>query len=195
MAELTEIRIEGRGGQGNVVAAYILAEAAFEAGRFAQAFPSFGPERRGSPVSAFVRFSDRPIKRRCQVREPSYVIIQDPSLLHVPGIAQGVRPGGGILINSSKDVKELRFPGGVRHVTAIAATAMAIQVLGEPIPNIALLAAFLTLTELLPLAALERVLAERFQGEALQRNVRLMREAAACVTPASWKDTSRAPGN
>lgn len=195
MARLAEIRIEGRGGQGNVVAAYMLAEAAFEAGRFAQAFPSFGPERRGAPVSAFVRLSDHPIRRRCQIREPLYIIIQDPSLLHVPGIVQGVLPGGGILINSSKNVEELHLSTSVGNVTALPATALATQFLGEPIPNTALLAALLTLTDLLPLVALEQVLAKRFEGEALRRNLSLMREVNARVSVAPWKDSGRVAGN
>jgi pyruvate ferredoxin oxidoreductase gamma subunit len=194
MAQMTEIRIEGRGGQGNVVAAYMLARSAFEDGRFAQAYPSFGPERRGAPVSAFVRISDEPIKRRCEIREPQYIIIQDPSLLHIPTIGEGVLTDGGILINSSKEIASSRFPA-VAHVTTIPATAMAMRVLGEPIPNLALLAAFLTVTDLVPLAALEKVLAHRFHGEELERNLHLMREAAASVTPLSWKDKSHAAAN
>ncbi len=166
----------------------------FEAGRFAQACPSFGPERRGAPVSAFVRVSDGPIRRRCLVREPLYVIIQDPSLLHVASIGEGMLSGGGILINSSKDIAQSRFPS-VAHVTAIPATAMAMQVLGEPIPNVALLAAFLALTELIPLAALQKVVAQRFKDEALERNLRLIHEAAARVTPSTWKVTSHAAAN
>jgi pyruvate ferredoxin oxidoreductase gamma subunit len=140
-------------------------------------------------VSAFVRISDCPIKRRCQVREPLYVIIQDPSLLHVANIGEGVRPEGGILINSSKDIASSRFPG-VAHVTTIPATAVAMHVLDEPIANIALLAAFLSLTELIPLTALQAVMMHRFEGEALDRNLELIREAAAWVTPSSWKDAS-----
>ena len=194
MTGLTEIRIDGRGGQGNVVAAYVLAQAGFEAGRFVQAFPSFGPERRGAPVAAFVRISDRPIRRRCQIRQPSYVIIQDASLLNVPGITQGVHPGGGILINSSRETEGLALPVGVK-VKAVPATALAIQFLGQSIPNTALLAAFLTLTDLLPLEALQRVLSRRFEGEALERNLRLMREAAAQVSPGSWKDAGCDRGN
>jgi pyruvate ferredoxin oxidoreductase gamma subunit len=186
MGHLTEIRIEGRGGQGNVVAAYLLAQAGFEAGRFVQAFPSFGPERRGAPVAAFVRISDSPIKRRCQVNQPAYLIIQDPSLLHVPGILRCVSKGGGVLVNSSKPIEDNISGLAGLAIIAIPATAMGIQVLGEPIPNIALLAAFLTLTNLLPLDSLERVLAQRFKGDALDRNLRLMREAAARVTAGSW---------
>ncbi len=158
---LTEIRIDGRGGQGNIVAAYMLAQAAFSAGLFAQAFPSFGPERRGAPVAAFVRLSDSPIRRRCQIGEPLYVIIQDQSLLHVPGLLAEVRPGGGILINSSRSPEQLGISKTAANIVTIPATALAVQFLGEPIPNVALLSAFLTLSGLVPLAALERVLADR----------------------------------
>lgn len=195
MAPMTEIRIQGRGGQGNVTAAYMLAQAAFEAGRFAQAFPSFGPERRGAPVAAFVRIDDRPIRRRCQIRDPKYVIIQDAGLLHAAGVAQRVPADGGILINSAKPVDELGLAAANGSVTAIAATQLAVEILGEPIPNTALLAAFMTVSGILPLAALERVLCKRFEGAALERNLRLMREAAARVASGSWKDSSRAPGN
>ncbi len=191
---MTEIRIEGRGGQGNVVAAYMLAEAALEAGCFSQAFPSFGPERRGAPVSSFVRIAEGPIRRRCQIEHPLYVIIQDPSLLHVPSIAAGVLPEGGILINSPKEVGALGLPVRAAHLASFPATSLAVQFLREPIPNTALLAAFLALTGLLPLWALERVLARRFSGEALQRNVRLMLEASARVPRDSWRDSGAASG-
>lgn len=187
VAHLTEIRIDGRGGQGNVVAAYILGEAGFAAGRFVQAFPTFGPERRGAPVAAFVRISDAPIRRRCQISEPHYAIVQDPSLLHIPAVARGVPPGGGVLVNAPRPVENLDLAEGVR-VTTIGASAMAAKILGEPIPNTALLAAFLALTDLFPLDALESVLDRRFSGDRLERNVRLMREAAASVAAAAWKD-------
>ena len=107
---------EGRGGQGNVVAAYMLTRAAFEDGGSLKPIRASVP--RGAPVSAFVCISDQPIKRRCQIREPQYVIIQDPSLLQVPNICQEVRADGGILINSSKEVAPSRFPG-TAHVTTI----------------------------------------------------------------------------
>jgi pyruvate ferredoxin oxidoreductase gamma subunit len=194
VAHLTEIRIDGRGGQGNVVAAYILGEAGFAAGRFVQAFPTFGPERRGAPVAAFVRVSDAPIRRRCQISEPRHAIVQDPSLLHVPTIARGVRPGGGILVNAARTVEIPALAANVRVVT-IAATALAVKILGEPIPNTALLAAFLALTELFPLDALESVLDRRFSGERLDRNLRLMREAAASVQRGAWTESDHAARN
>jgi pyruvate ferredoxin oxidoreductase gamma subunit len=194
MSQLTEIRVDGRGGQGNVVAAYILAEAGFEAGRFVQAFPTFGPERRGAPVAAFVRVSDRPIRRRCQIYQPHYAIVQDPSLLHIPAITRAVPAGGGILINAPRPVEGQAIAAGVQTIT-IAANALAVKILGEPIPNTALLAAFLTLTDLFPLGALEAVLARRFAGDRLEGNLRLMREASACVPAGAWKDASGAARN
>jgi pyruvate ferredoxin oxidoreductase gamma subunit len=191
---MIEIRIDGRGGQGNVVAAYMLAEAGFEAGCDVQAFPSFGPERRGAPVAAFVRISDQPIKRRNQIREPQFVIVQDPSLMHSAGIAAGVRKGGGILVNSARPIQASAIPPQVK-VLALPASAMAVEALGQPIPNTALLAAFLALTDLFPLIALEKALARRFAGDSLKRNLQLMRAAAGRVPAGAWKEGARASGN
>lgn len=184
-AGLTEIRIHGRGGQGNVVAAYLLATAAFEAGRFGQAFPSFGPERRGAPVAAFVRIAEHPVRLRSQVRNPSFLIIQDEKLLHVREMTDGLLPDGGILVNSRRSAGEL--PLAAPRAITIPATALAAEFLGMPMPNTALIAAFLALTELLPLAALEKALARRFEAEMLDRNLRLMREAAGRVPAGLWK--------
>lgn len=193
---LTEIRIHGRGGQGNVVAAYILAQAAFEQGRFAQAFPSFGPERRGAPVSSYVRLADRAIQRHCQVRNPDFLIIQSQGLLHVAGLTAGLKPQGGILINSARGLPELEAEAAdaleSRNVIVLGADALATGILGKPLPNTALLAAFLALTELLPLNALEKALARRFKGETLERNLALVR-AAACEVPAGlWREVAHA---
>lgn len=91
---MIEVRIHGRGGQGNVVAAYLLATAAFTEGWHAQAFPAFGAERRGAPVVAFVRLNDKPIRRRCQVAEPDFLIIQDEALMRVAGITDGLKSSG-----------------------------------------------------------------------------------------------------
>lgn len=183
---MIEIRIHGRGGQGNVVAANLLAMAAFEVGRYGQAFPSFGAERRGAPVVAFVRISDRPILRRCQVLEPAYVIIQDEALLHVPGVLDGILPGGGILINSSRPAESFGAREDLELVT-LPATGLAKEYLGRPVPNTALLAGFLSLTELFPTDALIKVLGAKFRGEVLDKNAELIREAAKRVPAAHWK--------
>jgi len=188
---MIEIRIHGRGGQGNVVAAYLLATAAFEQGRYGQAFPAFGAERRGAPVTAFVRLAEAPIRRRCEVRKPAFLIIQDDALLHVPGVLSGLQPGGGILVNSTQTSEALSDAHG-QAMQSLAATRLAQAILGRPVPNTALLAAFLTLTELLPLQSLVKALSGRFQGKVLDDNTALIERAAAQVTPAIWKEGAHA---
>jgi pyruvate ferredoxin oxidoreductase gamma subunit len=105
-----EIRIHGRGGQGVVTAAELLAAAAFAEGRYAQAFPSFGSERTGAPVVSFCRIGDQPIRTREPVMRPDALIIQDPTLLHhmrgdgkAGAVFEGARPGVTVLINSARD--------------------------------------------------------------------------------------------
>ncbi len=188
---MIEIRIHGRGGQGNVVAAYLLGIAAFEVGQYGQAFPNFGAERRGAPVTAFVRIADHPIRRRNQINAPAFLIIQDQALLHVPGVLDGLLPGGGILVNSSLTTEELSQQMQ-RDVIAIPAAILAKQILGRPVPNTALLAAFLTLTELLPQDSLSKALSRRFKGETLAKNLQLIQQAASQVPTGIWKEVSHA---
>lgn len=183
---MLEIRIHGRGGQGNVVASYLLAQAAFEAGCYSQAFPSFGAERRGAPVTAFVRLSKAPFRRRCQVRTPDFLIVQDQALLFVPGVLAGLNPQGAVLVNAKTDSQALRAQLGC-EVVALAATELAQEVLHKPLPNTALIAAFFALTELVPLAALRAVLPRRFGGEVLARNLVLVDKAAASVPAGLWR--------
>ncbi len=182
---MLEIRIHGRGGQGNVVAAYLLAAAAFEVNRYGQAFPNFGAERRGAPVVAFVRIDDQPIRRRNQVRTPAFLIIQDEALLHVPGVLEGLQDGGGVLVNSNRSSAELSSQMG-HEMIALPATNLAQQILGRPVPNTALLAGFIALTELLPLESLSKALSHRFQGSVLERNLQLIQESAGQVPAGQW---------
>ncbi len=184
---MIEIRMHGRGGQGNVVAAYLLATAAFEEGRFSQAFPSFGAERRGAPVASFVRIDDAPIRLRCQIRQPAFLIVQDPSLMHLPDVLSGLHEHGAIVVNSALSSDEWEAETG-HAVIALPAARMAQETLGRPVPNAPLLAAFLTATGLLETDALEKALAERFTGKVLERNQELIRTAAGEVTPGQWKE-------
>ena len=190
---MIENRIHGRGGQGNVVAAYLLATAAIEEQRFGQAFPAFGAERRGAPVVAFTRIADKPIRRRCQVREPAFLIVQDQALLQIPGVTDGLKPGGKILVNSNRSSAELSEELG-KSVVSLPATALATHILGRPVPNTALLSAFLTLTEILPREALIRSLGQRFKGPVLERNIQLIEAAAQQVEPGGWKEAAYAAG-
>jgi len=184
---MIEIRIHGRGGQGNVVAAYLLAMAAFEEKRYGQAFPNFGAERRGAPVMAFVRIDDKPIQRRNQVRHPAFLIIQDQALLQVPGVTDGLKPGGKILVNSTLSNTVLSEQLAQKEVIALPATSLANQFLGRPVPNTALLSAFFALTELLSQESLAKVLKKRFKGEVLEKNLQLIQQAAKKVPPGLWK--------
>ncbi len=188
---MIEIRIHGRGGQGNVAAAYILASAAFQDGRHSQAFPNFGAERRGAPVTAFVRIAEQPFSRRCQVIHPAFLVVQDEALLHVPGVTDGLLPGGGILVNSTRSSEELKEQMGLELV-ALPANALARKILGRPVPNTALLSAFLALTGMVSLEALVKGLEQRFKGEVLERNTRLVNEAADMVPAGLWKGINHA---
>lgn len=187
---MIEVRIHGRGGQGNVVAAYLLATAAFTEGWHAQAFPAFGAERRGAPVVAFVRLNDKPIRRHCQVAEPDFLIIQDEALMHVTGITDGLKSSGRILLNSSHDIGA--FDTDADRMITLPATRLAQEHLGRPLPNTALLSAFLTLTDLLPRSALSHALEERFSGDILERNNHLIDAAATTVEADLWKDAANA---
>jgi pyruvate ferredoxin oxidoreductase gamma subunit len=191
---MLEIRIHGRGGQGNVVAAYLLATAAIERGRYAQAFPAFGAERRGAPVVAFTRIAGRPIKRRCQVLRPAFLIIQDQALLGVEGVTDGLNERGAILVNTTKDAAAISEGTGV-PVVALPATGLANEILGRPVPNTALLAAFLSLTGLLPVEALIQSLSHRFKGKVLEKNTQLIEAAAEQVTAGQWEEIARATGS
>lgn len=184
---MIEIRIHGRGGQGNVVAAYLLAMAAFEENRYGQAFPNFGAERRGAPVMAFVRIADYPIRQRNQINAPDFLIIQDQALLHVPGVVDGLMPKGAILINSTLNAETLSQQLGHR-VATIPASGLAREILGRPVPNTALLAAFFALTNLMSQDALAQVLSKRFQGDILNKNLELIQKAAELVPNGLWKE-------
>ena len=195
MKNLLEIRIHGRGGQGNVVAAYLLASVAIEEGYYGQAFPSFGAERRGAPVVAFVRMSDVPVKRRCQVLHPAYLIVQDQALLQVPGVLQGLKEHGRILVNSTRSSADLQQQLGVEvgvEVLALPAAQIAEEFLGRPLPNTALVAAFLTLTGICSLEALNKALAQRFAGKILEKNVALIQEIPNNVPTNQWKESIHA---
>jgi pyruvate ferredoxin oxidoreductase gamma subunit len=188
---MIEFRIHGRGGQGSVAAAYLLAAAAFEAGFMCQAFPAFGAERRGAPVTAFVRIDKGPINLRAQVRAPDYLIVQDDTLLLDSALTSGLKPGGAMLVNSARSSEEIAQTFDCRAM-AVPATQMAVSEIGRPIPNTALLAAFLALTGLLPLDALATALKGRFHGDVLARNLTLIDRAAASVPANLWKETADA---
>jgi pyruvate ferredoxin oxidoreductase gamma subunit len=171
---LVEIRVHGRGGQGNVAAAELLAQAAFLAGREVQAFPAFGAERTGAPVVAFVRIDERPIRLRSQVYTPRHVMVQDASLLasNLAGIVAGLRSEGLVLLNAPAVPETLAaiLPPDARAV-AIPATSIALEAIGRPVPNTTLLGAYAALTDLVPLDAVRQAIRQRFAGDLAERNI------------------------
>lgn len=162
-----EVRLHGRGGQGVVTGATLLSVAAFIEGLRAQAFPSFGSERMGAPVVSYCRIARSEIRLREPVLEPDAVIVQDPTLLHSVDVFGGLAPDGYVLINSTRNPGHLglaalteRLPAG--HVQCLPATEIALEHLGRPIPNAALLGGFAGLTGLLSIESLEAAIAEHF---------------------------------
>ena len=142
---MTEIRIHGRGGQGAVVAAQILAGALFREGRWVQGFPAFGMERRGAPVAAFVRYDERPIRRRSYIYTPDHVVVLDAGLLGTGLVLKGLKPGGWVLVNSSARGDRLGIPKEFR-VGVVDASGIAVRnqlgSLAMAIVNTALVGAF-----------------------------------------------------
>lgn len=186
------MRIHGRGGQGNVVAAYLLAAAAIRAGFFAQAFPAFGAERRGAPVAAFVRVRKTPIQRRCEIKSPLFVIVQDATLLGISATLGGLGPDSRILANSGRSEGVRDFAVGDFQAVCLPATRIAEQALGKPIPNVPMLAALIALTGLLPLDSLHEVLTERFDSETAERNWTAADMAVRAVTAGAWQELADA---
>ena len=183
-----ELRIHGRGGQGVVTAAEVAAIAAFHEGLWAQAFPSFGSERMGAPVTSFCRMSERPIRRREPIASPNAVIIQDPTLLHHEPVFSGLREDGYLLVNTAHELEELgidevvsKLPSG--HACAVAATEIAREHLGRAVPNAPLLGAFAALTGRLGLPAVEAALLEKFPGSTGEKNATAARAAYQQLAP------------
>jgi len=161
---MVEIRFHGRGGQGAVTSAELLALAAIQEGKYAQAFPAFGAERRGAPVLAFTRISNEPIKLRTGIYYPDIVMILDPSLVASVPVTAGLKQGGLVVINSKRIPqiwrKELKRED--IKVSTVDATSIAMQELGVPITNVVMLGALIKVEPLVELKSLETFIAERF---------------------------------
>ena len=177
-----EIRLHGRGGQGVVTAAELLSVAAFDEGKHAQAFPSFGSERMGAPVVSFCRIDDQVIRLREPILQPDALIIQDPTLLHSLDLFSGLNPEGYVLINSTRSFEELgihefakRFPP--HHVCDVGATEIAMKHIGRPLPNAALLGGFAAITKLLAFDSVAKAIRLKFPGPVGEANVAAAREA------------------
>ncbi len=154
MAESVEIRWHGRGGQGTVTAAKVLADACLSGGRYVQAFPEYGPERAGAPLRAYNRIASHELRMHCPVLEPDVVSVVDATLLDSINIAEGAKEDTIFVINTSKDPKEIRaklHAGAKQRVITVDATKIAIDCFGRPMPNSPMLGAVCRATQLVSL--------------------------------------------
>jgi pyruvate ferredoxin oxidoreductase gamma subunit len=190
---MLQIRFHGRGGQGVVTAAEMLSVAAFLEGKHAAAFPSFGSERMGAPVMSFCRIDNKEIRLREPVLDPDVLIIQDPTLFRVVNVFDGLKPTGYLLVNSHKSAAELGLADAVAklpkgHCRMVPASEIAMQHVGRPLPNAALLGAFAALTEEVKLASVEAAIRDAFAGKIGEANVAAAKacyDAVAGVTAAA----------
>ena len=174
---MLEIRFHGRGGQGAVTSVELLAVAAISAGKYAQGFPSFGPERRGAPVAAFSRIDEKKIKVRSGIYEPDVVLVLDSSLIGLVNVTDGLKPDGKLIVNTAKSPeeirKELNFNGTVATVDG---TGIARKEMGVPIANTTMIGALLKVIGVMGLDQMKDAVEHRF-GRIAQKNLNAMKRA------------------
>ena len=143
MNDLIEIRWHGRGGQGAKTASLLLADAAFNTGKYIQGFPEYGPERMGAPITAYNRISNKPITIHSNIYEPDYVVVVDDSLLDCVDVTSGLKQDGAIVINTTKDANEIKakLKNYSGKIFTVDAREISIEALGKYFPNTPMLAA------------------------------------------------------
>ena len=178
--DMKEIRLHGRGGQGVVTAAQLLAYAAFADGKYSQAFPTFGSERMGAPVAAFVRIDKEKIRLRSQIYEPDIVIVQDPTLIGTINTWSGLKARGLIIVNTKKTAEELGIDKKFL-VRAVPATSIALEILKRPIPNTVMLGAFAGITGEISMEAVKKAIENRFEERIAKLNITAAEKAYQIV--------------
>jgi pyruvate ferredoxin oxidoreductase gamma subunit len=181
---MIELRFHGRGGQGAVTSAEILATVAIDEGRCAQAFPSFGPERRGAPVVAFARIHDEQIRDRTAIERPDVVMVLDPTIMKLVKVASGLDPGGNLVVNTSKGEREVnRITGFTGRITTVNANVIALEEIGRAITNMVMLGALVKATGIVEPGNVEALIEKRFGPVLGGRNVKAFRRSMVeCTT-------------
>lgn len=172
---MNQIRIHGRGGQGVVTAAELIAIAAFNDGKQSQAFPSFGVERTGAPIESFVRISDKPIRTREHIYNPNILIIQDCTLLKAINITKGCDKKTLIIINTKKTTNQIELNIPKQNIFSIDATKIALDIIGKNIVNTIILGAFAKITNLVNLESLKKAIKQKFKekgSEIINKNIK-----------------------
>lgn len=176
---MIQIRVHGRGGQGVVTAAELIAIAAFHEGRHAQAFPHFGVERSGAPIKSYARIADEPILTRERVYTPDILIIQDHTLLGEEEISEGIKKDTLIIINASRGYESpIRLAS--KNVHYVPATEIALEIIGKNIVNTVILGALAKKTDLISIESLQAAIKEKFKekGESIiSKNIKAITRA------------------
>ncbi|NLX70339.1 MAG: pyruvate synthase [Clostridiales bacterium] len=185
MAKMVEIRWHGRGGQGAKTASLLLAEAAFDTGKYIQGFPEYGPERMGAPITAYNRISDEKITIHSNIYEPDYVVVVDETLIASVDVLAGLKEGGAVVINSSKDPEEIRplLKGYEGRIYTIDARTISVEELGRYFPNVPMLGAVVKIANLMDedvfVEAMEKSFKHKFatKPQVIDGNMRALKRA------------------
>lgn len=183
---MKEIRIHGRGGQGAVMAARMLASAFVAEGKCVASFPMYGFERRGAPVQAFTRADEKPIREKTQVYEPDCMVVIDPTLLKLSTLFSGLKPQGILIVNTPKPL-ETKLDPNLALAGVINATQIAMEEIGRDIPNTCLLGAFAATTKWLKVESIVNSMKDYFSGDILQRNIRSTERGFREVNIVKWQ--------
>lgn len=182
-AKATEIRFHGRGGQGVVTAAKLLAEAAMKEGKYFQALPEYGPERMGAPIRAYLRISSTPIKPHCLVAEPSVVVVIDPMLVDFVNVADGMDSDGIMVVNTPLSPAEMRCKVNYDRgkMGTVDATKIALRTLNRNIPNVPMLGALLKVADIVAKESLAYVIKQKLRmimsHELVEANIQAFEQA------------------
>jgi pyruvate ferredoxin oxidoreductase gamma subunit len=162
---MIEIRWHGRGGQGAKTASLLLADVAFNTGKYVQGFPEYGPERMGAPITAYNRIDDKVIRLHSNIYEPDYVVVVDDSLIGAVDVTHGLKKDGAILINTSLSQDKIResLKGFEGKIYTVDATKISLELLNANFPNTALLSAIIKITNLMPWETLEENMLDSFK--------------------------------
>lgn len=183
MERVTEIRWHGRGGQGVVTAAKLLAESALEQDKYFQAMPEYGAERMGAPIQAFTRLSSEPITLHCNITNPNIVVILDQTLIGVINVAGGLTDDGIVLVNTNCDPKKVREDLKLTKgkIFTVNATQIALETIGKPIPNTPMLGALIKATGIISLdnvlEHLKKSFGKKFAQEVINANIDAVKRA------------------
>jgi len=166
---MKEIRIHARAGQGAITTAAILGDAYATEGKYAYAFPHFGAARMGAPMNAFLRVDEKEIRERSQIYEPDYLLVVDSTLLQGEDVFSGFKKGGVAIINGKERIKLPSLPE--RKIYLVPGNKIALEVIGRPLGNTALLGAFARATGEIKFSSLEKAIRKRFSGKIADKNV------------------------